>query len=131
MNVKEISQYIAKEFDTRCEVMIATYILDKGMDFCKQITDDDIAKLEDNDLMTKEFVQTLVRVSRTICAESSSMDIMRWIRKECWFTPFPKMVVIHKDDVSEDFYYDLCNELRLDDEEDSVTVYVFEGEENG
>lgn len=131
MTTKKISTYIKENFDTRCEVMVASYILSKGTEYLRNVTDEEISLVEGNGLMTQDFVQALIRTAKHICVNATEMDIMSWIRKECWFAPFPKMVVIHKDDVSEDFYYDLCNELSLDDEEDSVTVYVFKGEENG
>jgi len=127
----KISNLIAKEFDTRLEAMLASYIMDRGYDNIRNIEDSDIAELEGNGLMTKEFVQDLVKTARHICTDFSVMDIMTWIRTECWFTPFPKMVLVRKEDVSEDFWYDVCHELNLDDEEKAVAVYMFKGEDNG
>ena len=129
MTTKEISTYINENFDTRCEAMVASYILSKGTEFLRNVTDEEISLVEGNGLMTQDFVQALIRTAKHICVNASEMDIMAWIRKECWFTPFPKMVLLHKKDMSEDLWYDICHELSLDDEEDAVSVYMFDGKE--
>lgn len=85
MKTKEISAYIKKEFDTRCEVMVASYILSKGTEFLRNVTDEEISLVEGNGLMTQDFVQALVRTAKYICVNANEIEIMSWIRKECWF----------------------------------------------
>ena len=80
--VSKAYEIIAKEFDTRCCTMVIGYILDKGMGNVEQITDEQIAELEGNPMMAKEFVQALVRTSRNICRECRMDDLIRLIHDE-------------------------------------------------
>lgn len=43
-----------------------TYIIDKGIDTVKKITDDDVKTIEGNGLMTAEYCQAIVRTARDI-----------------------------------------------------------------
>lgn len=54
---------------TRLDIfsMAATYICDIGYRNAINITDKEIDEMEGNGLMTKEFVQMLVKLSRDIC----------------------------------------------------------------
>lgn len=76
---------IAKEFDSRCCTMVIAYILDTGMKTIEQITDEHIASLDGNGLMTQDFVQTLVRTARKVCKECSMDEIVKLIHSE-WAT---------------------------------------------
>lgn len=46
--------------------MAVAYTIDKGLTFTKDITDEQIDTLKDNGMMTKSFVQHLVRTAREI-----------------------------------------------------------------
>ena len=46
--------------------MAVSYIIDTGYSVVEQITDEEIAEMEGNGLMTKEFVQGLVKLAREI-----------------------------------------------------------------
>ena len=63
-------------------VMIISYILDKGQSMISEITDEQIENLEENGLMTKEFVQSLVRASREVVRNCTQDDIIRLIKAE-------------------------------------------------
>lgn len=63
-------------------VMILSYILDKGQNIISQIKDEDIEKLEDNGLMTKEFQQTLVRTAREVVLNCDQSDIVRLFKSD-------------------------------------------------
>ena len=52
--------------------MAVGYILDKGMKTTRGITDEEISELKGNAMMTKEFVQGLVRTARKIADECGS-----------------------------------------------------------
>lgn len=62
----------------------AGYLVDKGFEFVKQITDKDIEELEGNGLMTEEFVQDLVQTARDIteASDNSSVEIIQFCAAE-------------------------------------------------
>lgn len=64
--------------------MAVAYLIDKGYEFTKQITDEDIVKLEGNGLMTKEFVQELVRTAREItkATDNNTVEIIQFCAAE-------------------------------------------------
>lgn len=59
--------------------MSVAYLLDKGFTFVSQITDEDIESLEENGMMTKEFVQGIVRTAREIERECGN-DVIELIQ---------------------------------------------------
>ena len=63
----KIGKIIEEEFDSRMGNAVVSYIMDKGMSNVKEITDEQIEKLEGNGLMTQDFIQSLVRCARRIC----------------------------------------------------------------
>ena len=64
--------------------MAVAYLADKGYEFTKQITNEDIAELEGNGLMTKEFVQELVRTAREIteATDNNAVEIIQFCAAE-------------------------------------------------
>jgi hypothetical protein len=67
--------------EQRMEVfaMSVTYLLDKGYDFCKNLTDKDISEVEGNGFMTEELCQNIVRTARDIAnAEDSPIEIVQF-----------------------------------------------------
>ena len=71
---EKVRDIIRKEFDSRMEMAVVTYILDNGWEDLKEVTEEDILKVEGNGLMTKEFCQALVRASVRICKECDTFD---------------------------------------------------------
>lgn len=63
-------------------VMILSYILDKGESTIREITDNQIEELEGNGMMTKNFVQGLVRTAREVCRQCDQSDIVRLFKAE-------------------------------------------------
>lgn len=63
-------------------VMVISYILDKGMSIIKEITDEDIADIEGNALMSAEFCRAIVRASREVVRECSQDEIIQFIKAE-------------------------------------------------
>ena len=53
----KIGRIIEEEFDSRVGNAVFSYIMDKGIEFIKQITDEDIAGIKGNGLMTDDFSQ--------------------------------------------------------------------------
>ena len=77
--------------------MAVAHLLDIGFRNAEKITDDDIAKLEGNGLMTQAFVQYLVRLSKEIaeacdnpvemiqfCMAEEVFDIRYYANKPSW-----------------------------------------------
>lgn len=126
--MKRITDMIKKEMGAEYETMVVSYIFDKGYSFCKEITDADIAEIEENGMMTKEFVQSLVRCARDLTDEFELYDLMKYIRCELWMTPVVKEMRLCKSDVSEDVFDEICEALEIEDEDvtemDSVTIKV-------
>lgn len=63
-------------------VMILSYILDKGESTIKEITDEQIAELEGNGMMTESFVQGLVRTAREVVLKCDQSDIVKLFKSD-------------------------------------------------
>ena len=118
-NMEKITNIINKEIGANAEMMVLTYLLDKGFTFCQNITDEDIDELDGNGLMTKEFVQCLVRCARELAKNVSITDIMQYIRCEAWMTPVVKEMSIWKEDVADSTWDYFVNELDINPDEAS------------
>ncbi len=62
----KIENIIKEEFYLIMGNVVISYIMNKGIENVKEITDEQISKLEGNGLMTQDFVQSLVRCARRI-----------------------------------------------------------------
>lgn len=80
----KVKRIINDEFDERLAVMALTYTLGQlGMQRAEAITDDEIAAMEGNGLMTQDFVQSLARTARRIATECDFCnDVVPYIVKE-------------------------------------------------
>lgn len=67
--------------------MVVTYLFDVGFRNVMQITDEDIDELEENGIMTKEFVQDLVRTAREVAniCEGQPINLVMFCMKEKLF----------------------------------------------
>lgn len=127
---EEIRSLIAREFDTRLEAAVFTYILDCGIEKLSKSTEDDIEKVKGNDMMSDSFIQALVRVAVEICKKFTGMEIMTYIRMACNFAPFPSKLELYKEDYSEIGWEEICDALDLDgDEEDQMISILVINEE--
>lgn len=113
----KIGKIIEQEFDPRVENAVFSYIMDKGIDRIKQITDEDIVAIEGNGLFTAEFNQNLVRCARHICTECEWIEIIEYIRIFLHCTPTVHEVSLYREDFSMDSFTELLWDLDLDDEE--------------
>lgn len=78
MSYEKINK-VKKEQRIEVFAMSVTYLLDKGYDFCKNLTDEDISEVEGNGFMTAEFCQHIVRTARDIAnAEDSPIEIIQF-----------------------------------------------------
>lgn len=120
--MKELKEYISKNFDTRMEDAVFSYILEKGFDSLKKISDDDINQLEGSGLMTTAFVQALVRSAVYICKSYTPIDIMRYIRLECNFMPYPDILMMYKEWYTNTGWEKICAALDIDPSEKKIEV---------
>lgn len=73
--MSKVETIIREEFDSRCSMMVMTYLLDQvGMSNAAKITDEQIDTLQGNGLMTENFVKSLVRCARRIARECSFIE---------------------------------------------------------
>jgi len=63
-------------------VMIISYILDKGQSVIKEITDEQIAEVEGNALMTEGFCRAIIRAAREVVRECTQDEIIQLIKAE-------------------------------------------------
>lgn len=115
MKNKEIENVIANEFDSRMEAAVVSYILNIGTEGLKNITEDEIVKMEGNNFMTTGFVQALVRTAVKLCKTYSEMELMEFIRAGCRFTPFPIEMTLYKDDFKSAGWEKFCHTLDVEE----------------
>jgi len=122
----KIGKIIAKEFDARMELAVFNYIMSNGIDNVKTATDEEIAKVEGNGLMTAGFCQALVKCAREICLQCEFIEIIEYIRLHLHCIPAVHELTIYRDDCSQEAFDEILSELNLDDEqvENSVSVYA-------
>lgn len=122
----KIGKIIEEEFDSRMGNAVISYIMDKGMSNVKEITDEQIKKLEGNGLMTQDFVQSLVRCARRICQECEWAELIEFIRLHLWCTPTVHDVYLHREDFTYGTFAEVLNNLDLDESEvgDEVKLFV-------
>lgn len=71
---EKVRRIIAEEFDGRVEMAVVTYILDKGFENLKEVTEEEILEVKGNAFMTDKFCQALVRAAVRICKECHEID---------------------------------------------------------
>lgn len=122
----KIGKIIDEEFNSTLGNAVISYIMDKGMENVKAITDDQIDMFEGNALMTKDFVQSLVRCARRICVECKWIEIIEYIRLFLNCTPVVREIELYEGDFEEWKFDELLNYLDLDRDEvgDSIKLYA-------
>lgn len=113
----KIGKIIEQEFDPRTENAVFGYIMDKGIDRIKQITDEDISKIEGNGFCTADFNQSLVRCARRICVECKKNEIIEYIRLFLHCTPAVHEIQLYREDFEEWEFEEILQSLDLDDED--------------
>lgn len=66
-------------------VMAVTHLMNLGWDHAEKITDDDIAKVKGNGLMTAEFCQDLCRIARDIAVAVNPVEFVQFCQVEKLF----------------------------------------------
>ena len=121
----KIGNIIEEEFDSRMGNGVISYIMDKGIENVKEITDEQISKLEGNGLMTQDFVQSLVRCARRICNECEWIELIEFIRLHLWCPPIVHDVYLYKEDFTEESFVELLDDLDLDESEVENEIKLF------
>lgn len=112
--MEKITDTIKANIEIEYETAVFSYLFDKGYSFCQSVTDEDIAKLEGNVMMTTDFVQSLVRCARDLTNEFELIDIMQYIRCELWMMPEIKELMLYESEVGEESFEDICDELNVE-----------------
>lgn len=121
----KIGKIIEEEFDSRMGNAVISYIMDKGIENVKKITDEQIRKIEGNGLMTAEFLQSLVRCARRICVECEWMEIIEFIRLYLWCPPTVHDVYLYKENFTDESFAELLDDLDLDEGEVGNEIKLF------
>ena len=117
---EKVRDIIRKEFDSRMEMAVVTYIIDKGWEHVKQITEEQILETKGNAFMTDRFVQALVRCSVRICNECSQIEEFLPFIVNHLFVPNAKMkeIELSKHGLKDYEWDNLLELFELYDEED-------------
>ena len=124
---EKIRQIINEEFDERMSMTVITYLMEKGTDNLREITEEEILKIKGNSIMTDEFVQALVRCAVRISKECNEIhDILPFIVNELYVPDASmKVVDLYKDEVNEEVWDDLMDTLDVDAEDEDIEMIVF------
>ena len=84
MRDNKVKKIIDQEFDNRMGLAVISYLCEQvGFDVAKQITDEQIERIEGNALMTDSFSQAMVRCARRIARECSFVnDVVPYLINE-------------------------------------------------
>lgn len=121
---EKVKQIINEEFDERMSMTVITYLMEKGTDNLREITEEEILKLEGNSLMTDKFVQALVRCAVRISKECNEIhDILPFIVNELYVPDAGmKIIDLYKDEVDEDVWDSLKDTFGADVEDVEMIV---------
>ena len=122
----KIGKIVDANFDARMTNAVIGYIIDKGWDNVKCITDEQISNLESQALMTKEFVQSLVKTAREICQTCSMWeDLMPYIRCHIGINGYQTQEIrLEKEDYTESEWDNLIYQLDVDDDIDRIDGFM-------
>lgn len=121
----KIGNIIEEEFDSRMGNAVIAYIMDKGIENVKEITDEEIKNIKGNGLMTAEFLQSLVRCARRICNECEWIELIEFIRLHLWCTPTVHDVYLCREDFTDESFAELLDNLDLDESEVGEEIKLF------
>ena len=122
----KIGRIVEKNFDARMTNAVIAYIVDKGWDNVKDITDEQISEIKDQGIMGADFSQALVRTAREICQTCSMWDdFMPYIRCHIGINGCQTQEVkFDKEDFSEDEWDNFTYQLDIDDDTDRIEGFM-------
>lgn len=120
----KVKQIITQDFDMRLANAVITYILSEGISTLEKCTDEDVAKVKGNPLMTAEFVQAMVRTAIRICKECDVHDdIYPFIINHMYVHATPtKEIIIYQEEMTRWRWEQLINDLDVDYEENADEI---------
>ena len=121
--MSKIEEIINKEIGSTSEIVVLHYLVEKGIENVKNITEEDIETIEGNPIATKEYLQAIVKAAVQIAKECSADDIFRYIRCEASFNPYVACIELWKENMEDSSWEYLCEELDVDPDE-SECLYV-------
>lgn len=121
----KIGKIIEDNFDMRMENMVFAYIFEKGMEYIRQITEEEIKQIPGNGLMTDNFCQALVRTAIVICKECEFDEITEYIRLFLFCKPSVNELTLYRNDFKGESFEEVLNELNLDDKEVGKAIRVY------
>lgn len=121
---EKVKQIINKEFDARMSMAVVTYILDKGFENLKEITEEEILKVKGNAMMTDRFCQSLVRAAVRICKECHYIDEFLPFIVNHLYVPNAKTkeITIYKEERQSWEWEEYLRKFDLDDEDDELEI---------
>lgn len=121
---EKVNKIINEEFEGRLAIAVITYILDKGFDNLKELTEDDILKIEGNDFMTDRFSQALVRTAVRICKECNEIDDFLPFIVNYLYVPKARMekIDLHYDDYGKHDWEYLLDKFDVEYEESADEI---------
>ena len=121
---QKVKQIIREEFDSRMELAVITYILDKGFEKLQKVTEQDILDVEGSAFMTDRFCQALVRAAVRICKECNPIDEFLPFIVNHLYVPNAKMyeIEIWQDQMTKWRWNNLINDLEIDFEEEADEI---------
>ena len=122
----KIGKIIDENFDARMTNAVIAYIVDKGWDNVKDITDKQISEIRDQGIMGADFSQALVKTAREICQTCSMWeDLMPYIRCHIGINGYQTQEIrLEKEDYSEDEWDNLTYQLDVDDDVDRIDGFM-------
>lgn len=121
----KIGKIIEDNFDMRMENMVFAYIFEKGMEYIRQITEEEIKQIPGNGLMTDNFCQALVRTAVIICEECEFSEITEYIRLYLFCKPSVNELILFRESFKENSFEEVLNELNLDNEKVGETIKIY------
>lgn len=130
--INKIDKIINEGCDSRMTIAILNYIIDVGYENIKELTDEDIANMKNEPLMTKEFQTAFVTTARELCRQFKSIDLITYIANIDMVGAEKHTTYLYKDQFSDDGWEDVIYSLNIDDEDPEsieVMITVIENEE--
>ena len=121
---EKVKQIINEEFDGRIAIAVVQYILDRGFDNLKEVTEEDILEVKGNGYMTDRFSQALVRAAVRICKECNEIDDFLPFIVNHLYVPKAKMneIDLHYDDYGKHDWEYLLDKLDVEYEESASEI---------